>query len=858
MNLEKYSPNAQEIFQDAQTKALAGQHQKLADIHLLSACLNNQDCVQILSFAGADIDKMHGEIALYLNNIPKILSEGTGLSMDVSLAKILEKSQELARKNKDAIISVENLLLAIVSGDKMAQIFKKSGGDKAKLERNILTMQAQSQNQGENGQNANSAIAKYSRDLTAMAKQGKLDPVIGRDEEIRRAIQILSRRTKNNPILIGEPGVGKTAIAEGLATRIINGDVPESLFNKRLISIDLSAILAGAKYRGEFEERLKALLKEIGDSMGQIICFIDEIHALVGAGRTDGAMDASNMLKPMLARGELHCIGATTLDEYRKYIEKDPALARRFQSLFVAEPSVDDTITILRGLKEKYELHHGVRIADSAIIAAANLSNRYISDRFMPDKAIDLMDEAASRLKMAVDSKPEIIDELDRKIIHLKIEQSALQKETDFASKERLKEITKQLAKLEETATDYNTKWQIQKTKNSTLKETRKKLDEARAELLMVQRSGDYAKAGELTYSIIPALEKTLNESQQLNDDSQIMIHEIVSENDIAAVVARATGIPMDKLLGGEKQKLLDMEKTLGMRIIGQDEALHAMASVVRRARAGLNDAHRPLGSFLFLGPTGVGKTEACKALAEFLFADDKAIARFDMSEYMEKHSVARLIGAPPGYVGYDQGGALTEIVRRRPYQILLFDEIEKAHHDVHNILLQILDDGRLTDGQGNIVNFKNCILVMTSNIGAQFLLDLPDDAPASDAQGDINSELKRFFRPEFLNRIDETILFNRLSKSQVYRIVQIQCDFIAQKLQEHQIFCEFDEKIYDFIANKAYSPEFGARPIRRAVQNLVQNPLADGLLNGSYPPHSVLNISAENGNIIIKNNVKN
>ncbi len=825
MNTEKYNESVGEILQNAQTKALANHHLKITAYHVLAALLQNETARGFLTQTGANIDLLLGKTQDQLQKCP-VGGENTALQMDSSFAKLLDKMNQLADAQKISVIGIEILLIALTELEDIKKCITQSGGSVEKLRQLQQNIKAQNPN----GPNGGSAIDKYARDLTQMAKLGKCDPVIGRDDEIRRTMQILTRRTKNNPLLIGEPGVGKTAIAEGLAMRIIAGDVPESLANKRLISIDLSAILAGAKYRGEFEERLKALLKEITEAEGQILCFIDEIHTLVGAGRTDGAMDASNMLKPMLARGELHCIGATTLDEYRQYIEKDPALARRFQTLFVAEPSVEDTISILRGLKEKYETHHGVRISDGAIIAAAQLAGRYITDRFMPDKAIDLIDEATARLKMAIDSKPEQIDELERKIMQLRIEESALSKENDKNSILRLGEIREQCKTLEKTASQLNSEWLLQKNKAKNIKETRAKLDSARNELQAVQRAGDYARAGELTYSVIPQLEQTLKNAEDVKDN--ILAHEVVEERDIAAVVARTTGIPMDKLMGGEKQRLLQMEDILRQRIIGQDPAIKALSDVVRRSRAGLGDNNRPIGSFLFLGPTGVGKTESCKALADFLFADDRAIARFDMSEYMEKHAVARLIGAPPGYVGYEAGGSLTEIVRRRPYQILLFDEIEKAHSDVHNILLQILDDGRITDGQGNIVNCKNCIIVLTSNLGAHHLLNITNDTELANAHENIKRELKMAFKPEFLNRLDEIIIFNKLDETAIKRIMHNHCDDLIKKLANQNIQASITDEAIDFLSKESYSNDYGARPIRRNIAQWVQNPIATAILS--------------------------
>ena len=694
------------------------------------------------------------------------------------------------------------------------------------------------------------ALKRYARDLTAVAREGKLDPVIGRDEEIRRTMQVLSRRTKNNPVLIGEPGVGKTAIAEGLALRIVNGDVPEGLKDKRLLALDLGAMVAGSKYRGEFEERLKAVLSEITAAAGEIILFIDELHTLVGAGKAEGAMDASNMLKPALARGELHCIGATTLDEYRKHIEKDAALARRFQPVFIEEPSVEDTISILRGIKEKYELHHGVRITDSALVAAATLSNRYITDRFLPDKAIDLMDEAASRLRMEVDSKPEAIDELDRRIVQLKIEREALKKESDPASRDRLGKLVKELEDLEERSAELTAQWRGEKDKLAGAQKLKEQLDQARAELDIVQRRGDWSRAGELTYGVIPELERNIKESESAGTGR--MLEEAVTEEHIAAVVSRWTGIPVDKMLSGEREKLLHMEENLRRRVVGQDEAITAVSNAIRRARAGLQDPNRPLGSFLFLGPTGVGKTELTRALAEFLFDDEAAMVRIDMSEYMEKHSVARLIGAPPGYVGYDEGGALTEAVRRRPYQVILFDEVEKAHPDVFNVLLQVLDDGRLTDGQGRTVDFRNTLIVLTSNLGSEALASLPERADVSAARDAVMDAVRAAFRPEFLNRLDEILLFRRLSRDDMKGIVTIQLERLKKLLADRKITLDVDAAAGAWLANTGYDPVYGARPLKRVIQRELQNPLAQQILEGHIPDGSTVHVGAGDKGLVI------
>ena len=754
------------------------------------------------------------------------------------LAKVFDTAEKIAKKAGDSFVTVERLLLALAMEKDAgtAKILQEAGVTPQTLNAAIEEIRKGRTADSASAESQYDALKKYTRDLTQAARDGKLDPVIGRDEEIRRTIQVLARRTKNNPVLIGEPGVGKTAIAEGLSLRIVNGDVPESLKDKKLLALDLGALIAGAKYRGEFEERLKAVLNEITSAEGNVILFIDEMHTLVGAGKADGAMDASNLLKPALARGDLHCVGATTLDEYRKYVEKDAALARRFQPIFVNEPTVEDTVSILRGLKEKYELHHGVRITDSAIVAAATLSNRYIADRFLPDKAIDLMDEAASRLRMQVDSKPEALDELDRRVMQLKIEREALRKETDQASKDRLSRLEKELADLEEQSTALTGKWMAEKEKLASANKIKEQLDQARAELDRAQRTGDLAKAGELAYGRIPDLERQMKAAEDHERAAGDMMEEAVTPDHIAQVVSRWTGIPVDRMLEGERDKLLRMEDELAKRVVGQAEAVHAVATAVRRARAGLQDPHRPTGSFMFLGPTGVGKTELTKAVAEFLFDDEQALLRMDMSEYMEKHSVARLIGAPPGYVGYEEGGALTEAVRRRPYQVILFDEIEKAHPDVFNVLLQVLDDGRLTDGQGRTVDFRNTLIVMTSNLGAEFLANLGENEDVDAVRAPVMDMVRAHFRPEFLNRLDDIILFHRLKRRDMAQIVDIQLTRLAKLLEDRKVTLDLDESARIWLAEKGYDPVYGARPLKRVIQREVQDPLADKILAGEIP----------------------
>lgn len=837
MNLDRYTEKTRTIITDAQRNALAANHQQLTPEHILSAMLQDPDKIahRLIELGNGNITNIERHIAQALIKLPKVEGAGSGqLYLTPQTARILQQAENLSQKAQDQFVTVEYLLLALAmeKGTESGKILNQEGCSPQNLNTAINEIRKGRKADSENAEQGFEALKKYCRDLTQAAREGKLDPVIGRDEEIRRSIQVLSRRTKNNPVLIGEPGVGKTAIAEGLALRIINGDVPESLKEKKLLSLDMGSLIAGAKYRGEFEERLKAVLNEVSSENGQIILFIDEMHTLVGAGKSEGAMDASNLLKPALARGELHCVGATTLDEYRKHVEKDAALARRFQPIFVSEPTVEDTISILRGIKEKYELHHGVRILDSALVSAATLSNRYITDRFLPDKAIDLMDEASARLRMQVDSKPEEIDEIDRKIVQLRIEQEALKKETDAPSIERLKNLEQELRELEAKSNDLTSRWKQEKNQLQSAQKIKEDLDQARQELAQAQREGAYQKAGELAYGLIPELEKKLEDAEKISENSKMM-EEAVTPDHIAQIVSRWTGVPVDKMLEGEKDKLLKMEENLRNRVVGQEEALTAVATAVRRARAGLSDPNRPIGSFLFLGPTGVGKTELTKALANFLFDDDTALLRMDMSEYMEKHSVARLIGAPPGYVGYEEGGALTEAVRRRPYQVILFDEIEKAHPDVFNVLLQVLDDGRLTDGQGRTIDFKNTLIILTSNLGSEFLANQADGEKVSKVRNQVMEAVRGHFRPEFLNRLDEIILFQRLQRDQMKAIVDIQLSGLQKRLNERKITLKLDEAARLWLAEKGYDPSYGARPLKRVIQKYIQDPLAQMLLAG-------------------------
>ncbi len=846
MDIEKFTDRARGFLQAAQTIAIREYHQQVTPAHLAKALLDDAEGAAsgLIRAAGADPARVKQALEASLAKLPKVSGGGAGQpQFTPDIVRVLDAAQQQAVKAGDQFVAQDRLLVALAASEgETGRAFRDAGADPQRLEKAVADLRKGRTVNSQNAEESFDALKKYARDITAAAREGKLDPVIGRDEEIRRSIQVLARRTKNNPVLIGEPGVGKTAIVEGLALRIIKGDVPEALKDKKVMALDLGAMVAGAKYRGEFEERLKGVLQEVEQAEGDIILFIDEMHTLVGAGKADGAMDASNLLKPALARGELHCIGATTLDEYRKHVEKDAALARRFQPVFVGEPSVEDTISILRGIKEKYELHHGVRITDGALVAAATLSNRYITDRFLPDKAIDLVDEASSRLRMQVDSKPEELDAIDRDLMRLKIEREALKKEPDAASQDRLAKLEKELADLEERSREMTQRWEAEKGKVVETQKAKEALDKARTELELAERGGDYAKAGELKYGVIPGLEKKITEA---GDGDARLVNEAVTEEGIAAVVSRWTGVPVEKMLEGERAKLLRMEDELRKRVVGQEEALEAVSKAVRRARAGLQDPNRPIGSFLFLGPTGVGKTELVKALAQFLFDDDRAMTRIDMSEYMEKHAVSRLIGAPPGYVGYDEGGALTEAVRRRPYQVILFDEVEKAHEDVFNVLLQVLDDGRLTDGQGRTVDFRNTIIVLTSNLGSQAIAELPENAEIDAARPAVMRAVRERFRPEFLNRLDEIVLFRRLARGDMAAIVDIQLQRLLKLLEDRKVKLELDDKAREWLAEAGYDPIYGARPLKRVIQRNLQDRLAGLLLEGSIKDGEVVRVTA-------------